>query len=245
MVLRCVFVLIPLLTLCRGAGDLNERYRFNTQLNGDAYVLFWNFDLQQENISFAVRVRTTGWVGFGISRKGLMPQSDVVIGWVGNNQQVYLQDRFAVEYATPPIDGEQNWFLIRAEEADGYTTLEFWRKFSTCDDRDNSLSATAETAWIVWSYHTNDPVNATGVFPRHTARGSRNLNLLGRLPRERSVPADAANFTIRNNNFLIPNTSNTIWCSYHVHDVPPGEIYIYKATPIISPESVPYVHHKW
>lgn len=40
---------------------------------------------------------------------------------------------------TPPIDEEQNWFLLRAQEEDGYTTLEFWRKFSTCDDSDIML----------------------------------------------------------------------------------------------------------
>ena len=96
MALRWMLVSIPLLTLlalCDGTGDLSERYRFNAQLNGKDYILYWNFDLQQDNISFAVRVRTTGWIGFGLSRDGLMPQSDVVIGWVGNNQQAYLQVR--------------------------------------------------------------------------------------------------------------------------------------------------------
>ena len=54
----------------------------NTAENGGLYELYWNFDNDAENISFAVRVQTTGWVGFGLSPNGQMPNSDVVIGWV-------------------------------------------------------------------------------------------------------------------------------------------------------------------
>ena len=37
---------------------------------------------KKQSIAFAVNVSTTGWVGFGLSPNGQMPQSDVVIGWV-------------------------------------------------------------------------------------------------------------------------------------------------------------------
>ena len=57
------------------------------------YTLHWNFDRANENISFAVRVKTTGWVGFGISPNGQMPQSDVVIGWVDGSGTAHLNVR--------------------------------------------------------------------------------------------------------------------------------------------------------
>lgn len=43
----------------------------------------------------------------------------------------------------PPIDEQQNWNLIRGEEEDGFTTLEFWRKFITCDDKDRDILVSA------------------------------------------------------------------------------------------------------
>ena len=46
------------------------------------YELYWDFDNVAETISFAARVKTLGWVGFGLSPNGGMIGSDVVIGWV-------------------------------------------------------------------------------------------------------------------------------------------------------------------
>ena len=51
-----------------------------------------------------------------------------------------LQDRFAVNRVTPPIDQQQDWRLLSAEEEDGYTILEFTRKLVTCDDRDLDIT---------------------------------------------------------------------------------------------------------
>ena len=69
------------------AHNLQEEYRFSAILD-DGYKLHWNFDLEQQKIAFAVNVSTTGWVGFGLSPNGQMPQSDVVIGWVDNNGNI-------------------------------------------------------------------------------------------------------------------------------------------------------------
>ena len=75
--------------------DLSSSYRFSANLHAN-YTLYWTFDNEAQNISFAVRVRTTGWVGFGLSPNGLMPQSDVVIGWVdgsGNHFDVSVPNK--------------------------------------------------------------------------------------------------------------------------------------------------------
>ena len=115
-------------------GDLQQDYRFNVQLDGSDYTLYWSFDYATKNISFGVRVRTTGWIGFGLSPDGQMPQSDVVIGWVDSNRRVFLQDRYAERRATPTLDDQQNWILLQGEEEDGFTVLRFWRNFSSCDN---------------------------------------------------------------------------------------------------------------
>ena len=64
-------------------AELTEKYRFSKVLDGNNnYKLYWSFNRQEETISFAVRVGTTGWIGFGLSPDGQMFNSDVVIGWV-------------------------------------------------------------------------------------------------------------------------------------------------------------------
>ena len=77
---------VGILRLAWSAHDLSETYPFKTTLNnaeeGGLYELYWTFDNVAETISFAVRVQTTGWIGFGISPNGQMPNSDVVVGWV-------------------------------------------------------------------------------------------------------------------------------------------------------------------
>ena len=65
----------------------------NTAENGGLYELYWNFDNDAETISFAVRVQTTGWVGFGLSPSGQMPDSDVVIGWVTDDGETVFHVR--------------------------------------------------------------------------------------------------------------------------------------------------------
>lgn len=71
--------------------SLKDQYNFQAVLDREGmYELYWSYDLEEETISFAVRVKTEGWVGFGLSPNGQMPGSDVVIGWVDNQGNAYL-----------------------------------------------------------------------------------------------------------------------------------------------------------
>ena len=91
------FFLIFSALLCLGYCahiDL-DAYPFSSVLfaAGDGsplYTLYWNFDTAEQTITFAVKARTNGWVGFGISPNGGMVNSDVVIGWVNNEGQAFL-----------------------------------------------------------------------------------------------------------------------------------------------------------
>ena len=74
---------------------LQNRYTFSRMLDTNGqYLLYWSFDA--DTISFAVDVGTTGWVGFGLSPNGQMPQSDVVIGWVDDNGEPHFHVSHAV-----------------------------------------------------------------------------------------------------------------------------------------------------
>jgi hypothetical protein len=56
----------------------------------------------------------------------------------------HIQDRYAVAQSLPPIDPQQDWNLVRGENENGFTTLEFWRKWVTCDDRDRDIEVSGD-----------------------------------------------------------------------------------------------------
>ena len=87
-------LLVAHLQTTLGARDLSANYRFSATLDPNGqYQLYWNYNLTAGTILFAVRVQTTGWVGFGLSPNGQMPGSDVVIGWVDSNGGVHFHVR--------------------------------------------------------------------------------------------------------------------------------------------------------
>ena len=91
MMKSCLLFLLVLFPIVICNEDLASIYPFNVTLVEDTYWLYWNFNHTTQNISFAVRVKTTGWIGFGLSPNGQMPGSDVVIGWVdGTNYYFHV-----------------------------------------------------------------------------------------------------------------------------------------------------------
>ena len=87
-----LLILAVLPVLAYGSSDDLSYYQFSATLSEDYYTLYWNFSAETNRTWFAVEVQTTGWVGFGLSPNGQMPQSDVVIGWVddNNSSQTYF-----------------------------------------------------------------------------------------------------------------------------------------------------------
>ena len=88
-----VFFLVSIATVCSSVGRIDlSTYPLSSVLrnsNNDSYTLYWSFD-DLGFIRFAVYVSTTGWVGFGVSPDGGMPRSDVIIGWVDDQGQAFL-----------------------------------------------------------------------------------------------------------------------------------------------------------
>ena len=135
-----------------------------------------------------------------------------------------MQDRYALERFLPSIDDSQDWKLLRGEERDGRTILEFSRPFSSCDiendlnihvrrivyfGRNNIFlalhssklfSLQADTSRVVWSYHSHDPSSEEELRSlQHERKGSASLNLLGGLNEDR-VEENSGSFTILNEN---------------------------------------------
>ena len=86
--LRETLIISVLLLWTNGASGngpfsdrLQRKYKFSSVLAPNKYILYWNFDLLEKSIQFAVNVNTSGWVGFGFSPFGSMEGADIVMGW--------------------------------------------------------------------------------------------------------------------------------------------------------------------
>ncbi len=84
--MKTFLVLCGLIQICLGIRDLSLEYPFNVTLVEGEYYLYWNFSKAADSIQFGVRVKTTGWIGFGLSPSGQMVGSDVIIGWIDDQE---------------------------------------------------------------------------------------------------------------------------------------------------------------
>ena len=49
------------------------------------------------------------------------------------------------------MDPQQDWILIGGDNENGFTTLEFWRNWTTCDERDRDIEVSKELASLIMS----------------------------------------------------------------------------------------------
>lgn len=92
VVLYLLLSLLHQVCYCNPDANLTANYQFRQQLH-ERYTMYWSLDSATRTMSFAVRVQTTGWIGFGLSPNGQMPGSDVVIGWVNDNGDTFFDVR--------------------------------------------------------------------------------------------------------------------------------------------------------
>lgn len=106
--MACVllFRLILLMTLAasfqgKGLGP-TSRLRYSRFLDpSNVIFLRWDFDLEAEIITFELQVRTAGWVGLGFTNRYTRVGSDLVVGGVLPDGNVY----FSVSLRVTPFQG--------------------------------------------------------------------------------------------------------------------------------------------
>ena len=137
-------------TVSSFSTDWSEEFDYATYIDeNQLFKLYWT-NLVNDNIEFGIEVSATGWIALGISPRGQMPNSDIALGWVDdNNGLVYLQDRYTTERSTPLYDLNQNLTLIEGEQVDGMTRLRWIRPKYLCDADDMSLSK-GTTRYIIY-----------------------------------------------------------------------------------------------
>ncbi|XP_064397923.1 DBH-like monooxygenase protein 1 homolog [Halichondria panicea] len=243
--MNTLILCVCLLPAALAAVDLSS-YPLSQELR-DGYTLHWSFNVEEQSIRFAVNVSTTGWVGLGLSPTGGMPNSDIVIGWVNNEGQAFLNDRFATAQSLPTVDVSQDWILEAGEQVDGFTVLAFRRDWVTCDtaqDRDIRV----DTVRVIFSWNDADPVGDDPnqvMYHGNQNRGTFSLNLLGGQQDPPPDPADLQTLSITVSNITIPAVGTTYWCTAFElpAEVQAQKHYITKGTPFITEGNVANVHH--
>ncbi|CAF1307283.1 unnamed protein product [Rotaria sordida] len=222
-------------------------YNYSTSLEVNVSDLWWNIDETSQEIIFELHVKTTGWIGLGISRAGGMAGADIALGWVDQTGTAYIQDRYAYNHSRPIIDdGEANWIVLQGREVNGWTAIQFKRKFDTCDPMDVPIMSGTNN--LIFAYGLVDPDLSqpnNDITYHGSRRGSRTLPL-----RSYSNPPSASEFAtldsieFRLNNFAVPSEDTIYYCE--VFKTPTN--FITKRHAIayeifIDPANLDIVHH--
>jgi hypothetical protein len=143
----------------------------------DQYILYWNYT--DTDILFEIQVKTTGWVGFGLSPNGGMDGSDVIIAWVDSTGKFNFTDRY-IRGRSLLTDTVQNWFPILVVAQNGYVIAKFTRKIKICDTTDQDMDIDPGTPFVIFAYGT---AMSNGDIAYHgpTSRGSQTVPLISSL----------------------------------------------------------------
>ncbi len=143
--------------------------------------LYWNYTA--DSITFKLVMKTTGWIGFGISPNGGMKNSDIIQAWKSPNGSVIFKDAHIENSYSVIYDSVQNWNKLFYSQSNGLTTVIFTRKLKICDStQPNEININIEpTSYVIYSWGTK--FNSNGFPTRHEPadRGSKSLPLLAAL----------------------------------------------------------------
>ncbi|CAF2811812.1 unnamed protein product [Rotaria sp. Silwood2] len=131
-------------------------YRYSTELQRNVADLWWTVNETQQEITFELHIKTTGWIALGISPAGGMKGADIGLGWVDEGGQVRFQDRYANSSSPPVIDNTTtDWLALKGREQNGWTTIQFKRSLDTCDKMDVPIKSGTNT--LIFAYGLVDP----------------------------------------------------------------------------------------
>ncbi|XP_041782918.1 MOXD1 homolog 2-like [Anopheles merus] len=220
------------------AVDLDENYR-----------LLWS--LSQQDITFEVQARTSGYVGLGFSTDGTIYGADIIIGWVENGQ-VHFQDRHFKQNSNgePHVDSSQDYVLLLGYENATHTVLRFRRKLDTCDTAQD-VPITNDTIRIIYMYHNSEPRNgsqAMGTLPDPTEAFKDSVPIF-LTQRVNQVPIELDSRTrtieLKNKDVPIPQTDDNLrWCTMFKLDQFVRKHHVIRYEPVIESRSnIPHLRH--
>ncbi|XP_036103396.1 putative DBH-like monooxygenase protein 2 [Molossus molossus] len=199
--------------------------------------LRWDFDLETEMITFELQVRTAGWVGLGVKNRYTIVGSDLVVGGVLPDGNVYFSDQHLVDEDTLEEDGSQDAELLGLTEDDDYTTMRFSRPFRSCDPHDQDI--TSDTMRVLAAYGLNDTLKLDQ--ERTFVKSTFLLQVVH--PDDLDVPEDTIIHDLEITDFLIPEEDTTYACTFLPLPIVSKKHHIYKFEPKLEYHNETMVHH--
>lgn len=119
-----VSLLSLLLLLWTGNGqsidEWYDHFEYNSFIDADAmFQVFWTPNEQSCTVEFGIAVETDSYAAFGISDSGGMTGSDIIMGWITEEGEVIMQNRYATGYFTPSLFDDQT---------SGFTPIDGWKE---------------------------------------------------------------------------------------------------------------------
>merc|ERR1719491_823423 len=160
-----------------------DRFEYNTFVDSDEmFQVFWTPNEAACTVEFGLAVETDSYAALGISESGGMGGSDIVMGWITDDGEYILQNRYATARALPSLMNSQSG--IRKidgwkEEVNGtvMTFIHFEKGGSRVHDPTASASAALDPAPRVRGSRVHDPtasVSASAALdPAPRVRGCR------------------------------------------------------------------------
>nr|XP_012623515.1 putative DBH-like monooxygenase protein 2 isoform X1 [Microcebus murinus] len=215
-----------------------SRLRYSRFLDpSNVIFLRWDFDLKAEVITFELQVRTAGWVGLGVTSRYTRAGSDLVVGGVLPDGNVYFSDQHLVDEDTLKEDGSQDAELHGLTQDAVYTTMRFSRPFRSCDPHDQDI--TADTMRVLAAYGLDDTLKLDR--DRTFVKSIFLLQVVH--PDDLDVPEDTIIHDLEITNFLIPEDDTTYACTFLPLPIVSKKHHIYKFEPKLMARNETMVHH--
>jgi hypothetical protein len=86
----------------------------------------WNYT--NEDITFRITIKTSGWFGFGLSRYGKLWNANFFLVWTNPDGTVEFKDASTAHGPNIIYDSTNNWKLLGYTQTNGLTTVVVTRK---------------------------------------------------------------------------------------------------------------------
>lgn len=124
--------------------------------NLDGFEIYWAND--NENIYFAIKAQTEGYVAIGIQPGRMMKDADMIYGYVDVTGAVIFDMFSTGNFGPHPPDeelgGTNDILEFGGSESGGYTIIEFQRQLITGDQYDNDILPGINK--VIWAYGSAD-----------------------------------------------------------------------------------------
>ncbi|KAK3239360.1 hypothetical protein CYMTET_50709 [Cymbomonas tetramitiformis] len=162
-------------------SDVDEVFRTTELVGEDQYQLTWRSKTGADGVleaHISLRVKAAGWVGFGVEGPGGMQEADIVMGYVDDEGIAWARDYYGVGPGVAPeldsaIGGTEDLRNVAGAFVDGFTILNFTKKFHTGDPFDLDINAQDATP-VIFSWNSADSVD-TSQYHGNTARGKSSV----------------------------------------------------------------------